>query len=134
MVEDTFAAAHALRGYKGKCENLHGHTFRIQAFIAGAKLNDIGIMMDFHEIKRLLKNILDRFDHKDLCEISEFKIDNPSSENIAKVVFNELKRDIKELNKVTVWESSSTCASYFDPLYNLPLINGEMERSGRGGM
>lgn len=113
MVEESFAAAHALRGYKGKCENLHGHTFRVQVFLSGDKLNNIGIMMDFHEIKRFLRNILERFDHKDLCEISEFKIDNPSSENIAKAIFNELKRDIKELNKVTVWESATSSASYF---------------------
>lgn len=114
MVEDTFDSAHALRGYKGPCENMHGHTFRVQVFLSGEKLNKLGLLMDFREIRNELKKILDKFDHQNLNEVSEFKNQNPSSENIAKIVFEELKKTFPHVAKVTVWESASTCATYWE--------------------
>ena len=110
MVEESFDAAHALRGYQGPCENLHGHTWKVQVFLRGEKLNKIGIMTDFKEIKQALKAVLDRFDHSNLNDLPEFKKQNPSSENLAKLIFKTVK--LAGLAKVTVWESATTCASY----------------------
>ncbi|MFA6431014.1 MAG: 6-carboxytetrahydropterin synthase QueD [Candidatus Margulisiibacteriota bacterium] len=116
MAEETFDAAHALRGYKGSCENLHGHTFRAQLFLSGDKLNAIGLLVDFREIKAKLKKVIDRFDHKNLNDLEEFKNENPSSENIARIIFEKIKAEIPQLVKTTVWESPGTCASYYDKI------------------
>ena len=113
MAEDTFDAAHALRGYKGSCENLHGHSFRVQLFLNGDKLNNIGLLVDFREIKAKLKKVTDQFDHKNLNDLAYFTNENPSSENIARIIFEKLKIEIPELIKTTVWESPGTCASYY---------------------
>lgn len=113
MVEDTFDAAHALRGYEGPCENLHGHTWKVQVFIKGDKLNNIGLLADFRDIKKALRNILAEFDHKHLNELKLFKLENPSSENLAKIIFEKMKTKIKFTGKVTVWESATSSASYF---------------------
>lgn len=112
MVEDNFDAAHALRGYKGSCENMHGHTFRVQIFLSGEKLNQIGIMMDFREVKGILGNVIKRYDHTTLNDLEEYKTNNPSSENISKNIYDQLKKELPELNRVTVWESERTSASY----------------------
>jgi len=112
MVEETFDAAHALRGYKGSCENLHGHTWKVQLFIKGEILNNIGLLVDFREIKKHLSEVLEKFDHKNLNDLLEFKEKNPSSENIAKFIFETIKANLPILNKVTVWESPTTWASF----------------------
>ena len=112
MVEDTFDAAHALRGYKGPCENLHGHTWKVQLFLKGDKLNKIGLLADFKEIKKELKQVLAKFDHNNLNDLSEFKKTNPSCENLARIIFERAAKKIKGLAKVTVWESATSCASF----------------------
>ena len=118
MVEQEFDAAHALRGYHGPCENLHGHTWRVQIHLTGTKLNKIGILCDFKEVKSLLWEVLKRFDHANLNDLPEFKKINPSSENLAQNIFLALKPKFKssvpavKLSKVTVWESRETCACY----------------------
>lgn len=114
MIEDTFDAAHALRGYEGPCENLHGHTWKVQIHLQGKKLNRIGLLEDFKIIKQELKDVLAEFDHKLLNETKPFTEDNPSSENLAKYIFKELKKNKKSLTKVTVWESATACASYWE--------------------
>ncbi len=116
MIEDNFASAHQLKGYEGPCENLHGHTWKVQVFMTGEKLNKLGMLFDFKEAKSLLKELLDSFDHKNLNELEMFKETNPTAENIAKVIFQKYKdltgnRGII-LSKVTVWESEVTCATY----------------------
>jgi 6-pyruvoyltetrahydropterin/6-carboxytetrahydropterin synthase len=113
MIEESFCAAHALRGYNGPCENLHGHTWKVQVFLTGNKLNKIGILIDFRGIKAALKKVLDRFDHQNLNDLPEFKKQNPSCEILAKLVFEKLKKELKGLSKVTVFESEKTSASYF---------------------
>jgi 6-pyruvoyltetrahydropterin/6-carboxytetrahydropterin synthase len=113
MIEDTFCAAHALRGYEGPCENLHGHTWKVQAFLRGNELNRIGILADFKDVKAKLKKILDKFDHQNLNNLPEFKKQNPSCEILAKLIFEKLKKWIKGLSKVTVWESEKTSSSYY---------------------
>ncbi|MBI5400045.1 6-carboxytetrahydropterin synthase QueD [Candidatus Saganbacteria bacterium] len=111
-VEETFAAAHALRGYEGPCENVHGHTFKVQIQIKGEKLNKLGLLEDFKTIKSHLHQVIKKFDHADLNNLPEFKEQNPSSENIARVIFEQLKPTLPSLAHVTIWESATTSASY----------------------
>jgi len=115
-VESHFDAAHALRGYKGKCEALHGHRFRVVVKVSALKLDDIGLAYDFVELKAKLKAILERFDHTTLNNIPPFDKINPSSENIASAIYNELKTALKaapvELNAVEVWESPESGVEY----------------------
>lgn len=113
MVEDTFDAAHALRGYEGPCENLHGHTWRIQLFLGGTKLNQLGLLEDFKAIKKFLAATLEQFDHKYINETAPFDKINPTSENLAKYLFETLKKRFKNINKVIVWESERTYAAYY---------------------
>jgi 6-pyruvoyltetrahydropterin/6-carboxytetrahydropterin synthase len=113
-VEQHFDAAHALRGYQGKCENLHGHSFKVVARIKASKLNEIGLAYDFREFKASLNEVLERFDHTNLNEIAPFNNINPSSENIAATIFHELQPKIKgvSLVSVEVWESPTSAAEY----------------------
>jgi len=112
MVEETFDAAHALRGYEGACENLHGHTWKVQVFLKGAKLNKLGLLEDFKTIKQRLSSALQPFDHKLLNDAPPFDKKNPTSENLAETLFRGLKKEYPSLSKVTVWESATTNASY----------------------
>ena len=116
MVEDTFDAAHQLRGYEGPCEKLHGHSFKVQLFIYGETLDKHGMLMDFKKIKSLLSKILKGFDHANLNELPEFQKENPTSENIAKIIFEKINDKIKlHIDRVSVWESPTTFASYLGP-------------------
>lgn len=110
MVEETFSAAHQLRGYKGKCENLHGHTFRVQVFISGEKLDETGMLKDFTEIKAELKKVLEEFDHHNLNDLPVFAKQNPTAENLAREIFSKLSS--MKPSKVAIWESDKACASY----------------------
>ncbi len=115
-VEQHFDAAHSLRGYKGKCEALHGHRFRVVAKVKASQVNDIGLAYDFTELKRHLSEILNRFDHTNLNDVPPFDKINPSSENIASAIYNELKPKLKEapvsLLSVGVWESPDSGVEY----------------------
>jgi len=117
MVEDTFSAAHALRGYDGPCENLHGHTWKVQDFLKGDKLNKIGILVDFKDVKENLGKVIGKYDHQNLNDLAEFKSasggQNPSCEILAKLIYEKLKKEISQLEKITVWESEKTSASYY---------------------
>ena len=117
IVEDRFESAHNLRGYKGRCERLHGHNWRVQAFLRGESLTKQGFVLDFKEIKLYLKDVVGRLDHTYLNKIPPFKKDNPTSENIARYIFKKLTSRLKAkkitLYKVSVWESETSCASYF---------------------
>ena len=93
-VEEHFDAAHALRGYKGKCEALHGHRFRVVVKVRASQVDDIGLAYDFTELKSQLKSILDRFDHSLLNDVPPFDKINPSSENIASTIYNEMKPEL----------------------------------------
>ena len=115
-VEEHFDAAHALRGYKGKCENLHGHRFAVKVKVTSSKLDDIGLAFDFSELKRILKAVLSRFDHVNLNETPPFDKINPSSENIARTVYEAMKNELKDapvkLSAVKVWESPESAVEY----------------------
>lgn len=105
-VRDTFQAAHYLKEYKGKCERLHGHTFRVEVVLEVKELDSTGISLDFTEIKRRLSEILP--DHAHLNEVYPF---NPSAENLARHFFQEL-RQVFPVREVTVWESEDAAATY----------------------
>lgn len=119
MIESSFSSAHQLRGYKGKCENLHGHNWRVQVYITSNTLNDIDLVIDFHEIKDMTNDIISKLDHKLLNTVFPFTVKNPSSENIARWIFESLIQkmtkysDIK-VSAVTVWESPTASATYYD--------------------
>src|ERR1022692_1503660 len=91
-VEETFSAGHALRGYKGKCENVHGHNYRVRVTLEGPQLDAIGLLVDFTELKRVVREIMGRLDHQFVNDLEPFKIVNPSAENIAKYFYDEVTR------------------------------------------
>ena len=115
-VENHFDAAHALRGYQGKCEALHGHRFRVVVKVEASALNDIGIAYDFAELKQHLGGIVARFDHTYLNDVPPFDRINPSSENIAYTIYAELQPRLAgepaSLTCVEVWESPLTGVVY----------------------
>jgi len=111
MVEGTFDAAHQLIGYDGPCEKLHGHTWKAQVFFKGTKLNDLGMVRDFKELKLMLQFALSKLDHTNLNVHPYFKKINPTSENVAKYIFDQIAKKA-DVTKVTVFESATTSASY----------------------
>ncbi len=116
-VRSDFSSSHQLHNYGGKCENLHGHNFLVEVKISGNKLDqDTGMLMDFKELKQKLKNVLDQLDHKHLNELEYFREINPSSENLARFVYDRLKpmlpADRVRLVQVMVAEKDSSMAFY----------------------
>jgi 6-pyruvoyltetrahydropterin/6-carboxytetrahydropterin synthase len=115
-VGDHFDAAHFLRGYQGKCEALHGHRFQVVVSVQSSVLDDTGMAYDFTELKRHLADILARFDHTCLNDIPPFDRINPSSENIAATIYDELKPKLADapvtLSGVEVWESPQSRVRY----------------------
>src|SRR5256885_3450146 len=89
-VEETFSAGHALRGYRGKCENVHGHNYRVRVSIEGAELDSIGLLLDFVEVKRLIRNVVERLDHQFINDLPPFDVLNPSAENMAKYFYEQI--------------------------------------------
>ena len=115
-IETHFSSAHRLRQYNGECERLHGHNWNVSVTIASEKLNNLGMVIDFKELKGKTNRFMDRFDHQYLNEVSPFTELNPTTENIARYIFDELSETINtgsiKVSKVTVWESPTCCASY----------------------
>ena len=111
-----FSAAHQLEMVAKKCENLHGHNWKIEVYVAGDELNEAGVLMDFGEIKKTVAEIMSDLDHRFLNELECFHGGNPSSENIAKYISDALQDKFLEpgvrLSRVTAWESEDACATY----------------------
>ncbi|MHB1645837.1 MAG: 6-carboxytetrahydropterin synthase QueD [Candidatus Acididesulfobacter diazotrophicus] len=120
----VFSSAHNLRGYNGKCENIHGHNWQIEVIVCSELLNEIGIAIDFKILKSYLKIIMEKLDHKYINELPYFENINPSAENIAKYIFEEFgillnnNQESKSINikvkKVNVYETATSMASYFE--------------------
>lgn len=114
-----FAAAHAIREIGGGCENLHGHNWRIEVTLAADDLDAQGLVVDFREVKRAVNRVMDELDHKYLNDLECFAGRSPTSENIARYVFDGvgqgLGRDDVRVVKVTAWESDTAAASYLGP-------------------
>ena len=117
-IETSFSAAHQLRGYKGKCENMHGHNWKVQINVMAEKPNEIDIAMDFHDLKDLADEVISPLDHALLNDIFPFTEKNPSSENVAKWIYDSIKKKINNddirVAAVTVWESDTASASYYE--------------------
>ena len=117
-IETGFASAHQLRGYKGKCEKLHGHNWKVQISVTAERLNEIDLAMDFHDLKRIANEVISPLDHAYLNDIFPFTEKNPSSENVAKWIFDSMKKKINDdnirISAVTVWESDTASASYYE--------------------
>ncbi len=113
-----FAAAHQLRGIEGGCENLHGHNWKIEVYAVGSQVGDDGLLIDFRVIKKETQNVLDALDHKFLNDLRPFQTLEPSSENIARHIFETLSQrintDAVKISRVAAWESDSACASYWE--------------------
>jgi 6-pyruvoyltetrahydropterin/6-carboxytetrahydropterin synthase len=112
--EGQFSSAHNLRGYKGKCETLHGHNWKVEAQVSSPSLDKMGMVLDFKVLKKRLHDVLDKLDHKHLNKLPYFKKVNPSSERIAEYVYARLKSRIENLRSVTVWENDTSAATYHE--------------------
>ena len=114
-VISDFSAAHFLRNYKGKCENMHGHNWKVEAVVSSPGVDSLGLVIDFKELKEKLNEILADLDHKVLNNLDYFKNINPTSELIAHYIFVRLKEKIsfsRRLEAVKVWEKDTSCAVY----------------------
>ena len=111
-----FSAAHQLREFRGNCERLHGHNWKVEVSLTGEELNDAGVLIDFKEVKEATDRTLEELDHSFLNELPHFRDQNPSSENIAAYIFEKLSSTLNsnqiKVTKVTAWESDSARASY----------------------
>jgi 6-pyruvoyltetrahydropterin/6-carboxytetrahydropterin synthase len=120
-VEDTFAAGHALRGYRGKCENPHGHNYKVQITLRGERLDNIGLLFDFKDLKTAMNEIIERLDHKFINDLEPFTQLNPSAENMAKYFYDEINVLLQDktsgrvsVKQVKMWETDTTVATYFE--------------------
>jgi 6-pyruvoyltetrahydropterin/6-carboxytetrahydropterin synthase len=118
-VEDTFAAGHYLRNYKGKCENPHGHNYKIRVTLAGAELDRAGLLLDFKDLKDVMKTTIERLDHQMINDVEPFTVVNPSAENLAKYFYDETNVRLSKVTSgrvrvkdVTVFETDITTARY----------------------
>jgi 6-pyruvoyltetrahydropterin/6-carboxytetrahydropterin synthase len=117
MIEMTFSSAHALRGYRGKCENTHGHNYRVEVYVRGQELNEIGLLIDFKDLKEATRRVVNYLDHKNINELPPFDVElNPSAEHLAGYFLHEVGRQINndriEVYKVRVWETDTCSATY----------------------
>lgn len=109
-----FSAAHHLLNYAGACENQHGHNWLVEAYVKGEELDKSNILVDYKVIKKNLKEVVDYLDHKDINELPEFKGISPSSEILSKYIYGEMKKRIPQTSKVAIWETPTSCASYYE--------------------
>jgi 6-pyruvoyltetrahydropterin/6-carboxytetrahydropterin synthase len=114
-----FAAAHRLNNFNGKCESLHGHNWKVEVFLKGDRLNEAGLVKDFGVVKAQTREVLAEFDHQYLNDLPPFREQNPSSENLARYLYERLSAALNNgsvrVCRVSVWESDTSCASYFEP-------------------
>ena len=111
-VRMTFSAAHNLLNYKGKCEKLHGHNWNVEAAFSYKKLGKDGMAIDFHDAKKLLRDVLEKFDHTYLNEIKPFNKISPTTENVSRYIFEALRRENPHIVSIAVWENENSCATY----------------------
>lgn len=120
-VEDSFAAGHYLRNYKGKCENPHGHNYKVRVTLAGQELDKAGLLLDFKELRDVMRHVIDRLDHQMINDLEPFTTVNPSAENLAKYFYDETNSKLHgqtngrvRVKDVTIWETDETTARYFE--------------------
>jgi len=120
-VDDSFAAGHYLRNYKGKCENPHGHNYKVRVTLAGRELDKAGLLLDFKDLREVMKPTIDRLDHQMINDLEPFTVLNASAENLAKYFYDEANKRLDHatggrvrVKQVTVFETDSTTATYAD--------------------
>jgi len=117
-VDETFAAAHNLRNYKGKCENLHGHNYKVRVTLAGKEVDSTGLLYDFVHLKQVIQGVIRSLDHKYLNELPPFDVLNPSAENIARYIYEQTSKQLPQapngagVASITVWETDVAAATY----------------------
>jgi 6-pyruvoyltetrahydropterin/6-carboxytetrahydropterin synthase len=117
-VDESFAAAHNLRNYHGKCEDLHGHNYKVRVTLAGKELDSTGLLYDFVHLKQAIQGVIRSLDHKYLNELKPFDALNPSAENIARYIYDETSKQLSASSNgagvasVTVWETDTAAATY----------------------
>ena len=120
-VEDTFAAGHYLRNYRGKCENPHGHNYKLRVTLMGEELDRAGLLLDFKDLKDVIRAVVDRLDHQMINDLEPFTVLNPSAENLARHFYEQTSQRLRtttngrvRVKDVTVWETETTTATYFE--------------------
>lgn len=118
-VEDSFAAGHYLRNYRGKCEKPHGHNYKVRITLAGQQLDKAGLLLDFKDLREVMKHVIDRLDHQMINELAPFTELNPSAENLAKYFYDETNSRLNgttsgrvRVKNVTIFETDTTTATY----------------------
>jgi len=116
----SFAAAHAIRGHTGGCENLHGHNYRVRVYLRARRLDGLGMVLDFADLKAIMQEVLGPFDHRVLNEVAPFDERNTTAELLAQYVYDEVSRRLAangvegriQVSRVEVWENDTSCAAY----------------------
>src|SRR5439155_26932153 len=135
-VEDSFAAGHYLRNYKGKCEKPHGHNYKIRVTLAGKELDKAGLLLDFKDLREVMKHVIDRLDHQMINDIAPFTELNPSAENLSKYFYDETNGRLRQVTNgrvsvkhVTIFETDTTTAKYSE--YQLPASSCQLRAWNR---
>jgi 6-pyruvoyltetrahydropterin/6-carboxytetrahydropterin synthase len=120
-VEREFSSGHYLRNYRGRCENPHGHNYKVRITLSGAELDEAGLLLDFKLLKQVMRPVIDRIDHQMLNELEPFTTINPSAENIARYFYQQTGHQLAEMTQgrvrvkdCTIWETDTTSATYFE--------------------
>lgn len=120
-VESGFSSGHFLRNYRGKCENPHGHNYKVRVTLAGLELDEAGLLLDFKLLKHVMRPVIDRIDHQMLNDLEPFTRINPSAENLARFFYEETSAQLIEMTQgrvhvkdCTIWETDTTTATYYE--------------------
>ena len=120
-VEAGFSSGHYLRNYQGKCENPHGHNYKVRVTLAGAELDDAGMLLDFKLLKHVMRPVIDRIDHQMINDLEPFTVLNPSAKNLARYFYQQTNVQLSEMTSgrvrvkdCTIWETDTTTATYFE--------------------
>jgi 6-pyruvoyltetrahydropterin/6-carboxytetrahydropterin synthase len=120
-VEADFSSGHYLRNYRGKCENPHGHNYKVRITLAGRELDAAGLLLDFKLLKQVMRPVIERLDHQMLNDLEPFLVLNPSAENIARYFYDETNLQLDEMTSgrvrvkdCTIWETDTTTATYYE--------------------
>jgi len=120
-VESDFSSGHYLRNYRGRCENPHGHNYKVRITLAGSELDEAGLLLDFKLLKQVMRPVIDRIDHQMLNDLEPFTTVNPSAENIARYFYHQTNQQLAEMTHgrvrvkdCTIWETDTTSATYFE--------------------
>jgi 6-pyruvoyltetrahydropterin/6-carboxytetrahydropterin synthase len=113
----TFAAGHFIRGHTGGCQNLHGHNYRIRVFLTAAKLDELGMVIDFSHLKTMVQEVVGHYDHQVINDHPPFDRINPTAELLSQHVYTEVGRRLENdprvsVRRVEVWENETSCASF----------------------